>query len=105
MSSPVELAFSQKYNHEHAQQYLQKHQDGLWRRLSHWRDEQLARRALTLAGDPGLVLDLPCGAGRFWPLLAGKLFDAATNAPVWSHTMTGAGLLGGGSGTQMFNIK
>ena len=72
MSSPIELAFSQKYDQAHAQQYLHKHQDGLWRRLSHWRDEQLARRALTLAGDPGLVLDLPCGAGRFWPLLAEK---------------------------------
>jgi ubiquinone/menaquinone biosynthesis C-methylase UbiE len=40
--------------------------------LSHWRDEQLARKALTLAGEPGLVLDLPSGAGRFWPLLAEK---------------------------------
>ncbi|EJT85006.1 type 11 methyltransferase [Pseudomonas putida S11] len=25
-----------------------------------------------MAGEPGLVLDLPCGAGRFWPLLAEK---------------------------------
>ena len=25
-----------------------------------------------MVGDPGLVLDLPCGAGRFWPLLAEK---------------------------------
>lgn len=53
-------------------EYFLKHQDGLARRLSHKRDEQLARRALALAGEPGLVLDLPCGAGRFWPLLAEK---------------------------------
>ena len=67
---PVELEFSRKYNQQHSLQYLHKHQDGLARRLSNWRDQQLARRALKIAGDPGLVLDLPCGAGRFWPLLA-----------------------------------
>lgn len=72
MSQRIELEFSQKYDHGHAQQYLLKHRDGLARRLSHLRDEQLARRALALADDPGLVLDLPCGAGRFWPLLAEK---------------------------------
>lgn len=72
MSDPIKLEFSDKYDEQHAQQYLLKHKDGLARRLSHWRDEQLARRALKLAGDPGLVLDLPCGAGRFWPLLAEK---------------------------------
>lgn len=72
MPSPIELEFSRKYDRAHAHQYLHKHQDGLARRLSHWRDAQIARRALKLAGDPGLVLDLPCGAGRFWPLLAEK---------------------------------
>ena len=30
----------------------------------------MARRALALAGNPKSVLDLPCGAGRFWELLA-----------------------------------
>lgn len=72
MRSPIKLEFSQKYDQQHAQEYFLKHQDGLARRLSHQRDEQLARRALALAGEPGLVLDLPCGAGRFWPLLAEK---------------------------------
>ncbi|HBS80186.1 MAG: SAM-dependent methyltransferase [Pseudomonas sp.] len=67
---PIELEFSRKYDQEHAVQYLHKHHDGLARRLSHWRDEQLARRALKQADEPDLVLDLPCGAGRFWPLLA-----------------------------------
>ncbi len=66
----IELPFSAKYNSVHAQAYHHKHHDGLARRLSHRRDEQLARKALRLAGDPTLVLDLPCGAGRFWPLLA-----------------------------------
>lgn len=68
-SSPIELQFSRKYDLDHAQQYLHKHQDGLARRLSHWRDVQVARNALKLADQPNLVLDLPCGAGRFWPML------------------------------------
>ena len=70
MNSIIKLKFSEKYDQHHATQYLIKHQDGLARRLSHKRDEQLARRALQLAGEPQVVLDLPCGAGRFWPLLA-----------------------------------
>lgn len=72
MADPIKLDFSEKYDDQHAQRYLRKHKESLGRRLSHWRDEQLARKALALAGDPGLVLDLPCGAGRFWPLLAEK---------------------------------
>jgi ubiquinone/menaquinone biosynthesis C-methylase UbiE len=66
----VELDFSRKYDQQHAQHYLHKHQDGVARRLSNWRDQSLARQALKLAGEPEVVLDLPCGAGRFWPLLA-----------------------------------
>ena len=72
MATPIKLEFSAKYDDRHAQQYLLKHQDTLARRLSHKRDEQLARGALAMAGEPGLVLDLPCGAGRFWPLLTEK---------------------------------
>lgn len=72
MSKRIELDFSRKYDDEHAKRYLRKHNDGLARRLSDRRDKQLARRALALAGEPGLVLDLPCGAGRFWPVLAEK---------------------------------
>ena len=72
MATPIKLEFSAKYDDRHAQQYLLKHQDTLARRLSLKRDEQLARGALAMAGEPGLVLDLPCGAGRFWPLLAEK---------------------------------
>lgn len=66
----IELDFSRKYDQQHAQHYLHKHQDGLARRLSNWRDQNLARQALKLAGEPEVVLDLPCGAGRFWPMLA-----------------------------------
>lgn len=65
----IHLPFSDKYDRAHSEQYFQKHQDGLARQLSHWRDVQLARKALRLAGQPSKVLDLPCGAGRFWPML------------------------------------
>lgn len=80
---PVDLAFSNKYDEQHALRYHHKHAAGVWRRLSHWRDEQLARQALHLAGDPQRVLDLPCGAGRFWPLLCeqpGREIIAADNS-------------------------
>lgn len=70
MKEPIQLKFSEKYDAEHSQQYYLKHQDGFSRRLSHLREEQLGRKALKLAGDPKLVLDIPSGAGRFWPLLA-----------------------------------
>jgi ubiquinone/menaquinone biosynthesis C-methylase UbiE len=68
--NPIQLPFSDKYDLDHAKRYAHKHRDGLARRLSNWRDQHLARRALKIAGDPTLVLDLPCGAGRFWPVLA-----------------------------------
>ncbi|THF61565.1 class I SAM-dependent methyltransferase [Pseudothauera rhizosphaerae] len=66
----IELPFSAKYDAEHSQAYHDKHHGDLRRRLSNWRDQQLARRALALAGEPPQVLDLPCGAGRFWETLA-----------------------------------
>lgn len=70
MRSPIKLAFSEKYDQAHARDYFIKHQDGLARRLSHQRDLQLARRALALAGEPGLVLTCrpaPGVSGPCWP--------------------------------------
>ena len=93
MSKSVKLDFSEKYDEQHAKQYFLKHRSGLSRRLSHHRDQQLARRALTLAGEPGLVLDLPCGAGRFWPLLAEKpnrVIIGADNSEAMLQTAMGA---------------
>lgn len=65
----VELPFSAKYDAGHSEAYHDKHRSGLRRRLSNRRDQQLARNALALAGEPQWVLDLPCGAGRFWETL------------------------------------
>lgn len=70
-SSP-QLKFSKKYNLTHARAYFDKHQDGLWRKLSNLREQSIARKALRYAGEPDSVLDLPCGTGRFWALLAKK---------------------------------
>ena len=83
MVTNPELEFSKKYDAEHARAYLDKHQRGFWRRLNTWRETAMARRALHLAGDPSSVLDLPCGTGRFWELLAEhpgrKIFGADLN--------------------------
>lgn len=65
-----DLSFAHKYTTDHAQRYYEKHQETLSRRLSHHREVWMARRALELAGNPRSVLDLPCGTGRFWELLA-----------------------------------
>lgn len=67
---PPQLPFSDKYDLAHARAYEEKHHTGLRRRLTTWREIRLARRALRLAGNPESVLDMPCGAGRFWPMLA-----------------------------------
>lgn len=66
----TELKFSRKYDDAHARRYFDKHRRGFWRRLNTWREAGMARQALLLAGRPQSVLDLPCGTGRFWNLLA-----------------------------------
>jgi len=68
--APVNLEFSEKYDSAHSKRYFEKHQSTLARRLSHWRESHMVRRALEYAACSDTVLDLPCGAGRFWPLLA-----------------------------------
>ena len=62
--------FARKYDYEHARRYYRKHHSNPFRRLSDWREKDMARRALKAIGNPGTILDLPCGTGRFWPLLA-----------------------------------
>lgn len=67
---PPTLEFSEKYTAEQAQEYHDKHHESLGRRLSNWWEHRMARKALAMAGNPKSVLDLPCGAGRFWSMLA-----------------------------------
>jgi SAM-dependent methyltransferase len=75
--------FAEKYDPEHAKKYFEKHNTGFWRRLSTWREVDTARKALVMAGRPRTVLDLPCGTGRFWEMLAeepGRKIYAADNS-------------------------
>jgi 2-polyprenyl-3-methyl-5-hydroxy-6-metoxy-1,4-benzoquinol methylase len=68
--SAIELEFVRRHDQEHARVCQQPRPRGLAGRLAFWRDEQLVRNALKVAGEPGLILDVACGAGRFWPVLA-----------------------------------
>ncbi|MVV49616.1 class I SAM-dependent methyltransferase [Pseudomonas sp. PB120] len=68
--SAIELEFARRYNQEHARVCLEPRPRGVAGRLGLWRDEQRVRRALKMAGEPGLILDVACGIGRFWPVLA-----------------------------------
>ncbi len=65
-----EYEFSEKYNETHAKKYFDKHESGgFWRSLSNFREHQIVRKALKIAGDPKTLLDMPCGTGRFWDVL------------------------------------
>lgn len=78
-----DLKFSEKYDADHAEKYFNKHDSGFWRTLSTWRDRQIVRKALKLADDPKTVLDIPCGTGRFWGVLAenqNRIIYAADNS-------------------------
>ncbi|VVN47324.1 Ubiquinone/menaquinone biosynthesis C-methyltransferase UbiE [Pseudomonas fluorescens] len=68
--SAIELELVRRHAQEHARVCQQPHPRGFVGRLTFWRDEQLVRNALKVAGEPGLILDVACGAGRFWPVLA-----------------------------------
>ncbi|THF61771.1 class I SAM-dependent methyltransferase [Pseudothauera rhizosphaerae] len=70
MTPVIELPFSAAYDVQHSRACLEKHRDGLRRHLSDLREQQLARRALAMAGEPRQVLDLSRTAGRFWNTLA-----------------------------------
>ena len=63
------LEFSDKYSKSKADDYYVKHKDSMGRRISDWWEHRMARKALAMAGSPRVILDLPCGAGRFWDLL------------------------------------
>lgn len=66
--SNITLEFSGKYDSKHSLEYYKKHKDSIGRRLSNRREQSMAEKALAIAGNPASILDLPCGAGRFWPL-------------------------------------
>lgn len=66
----IELEFARRYDQEHARVCRETRPAGARARLGSWRMAHLVRHALKVAGEPGLILDVACGAGRHWPLLA-----------------------------------
>ena len=68
--SSIEIEFAEHCGREHAQVCGDTRPPGLLQRLAAWRVRRLVRHALNVAGEPGLILDLACGSGRFWPVLA-----------------------------------
>lgn len=88
--STVELEFARQHDQEHAQVCHRPAPRRL--RLAFWRDEHMVRNALKVAGEPGLVLDVACGAGRYWPVLAehaNRVILAADPSPdMLEHALT-----------------
>ncbi len=70
--SPITSSFSFANGDELAlQDALPRWRPGrLAQRLGFWREKQLIRKALKLAGEPTLVLDLSRITGLYWPVLA-----------------------------------
>lgn len=65
------MAYGNKYkSHTYAAYYAGKHERGLARRLSNWRERRVLAAALRDLGPITTVLDVPSGTGRFLPILA-----------------------------------
>ena len=58
------------YTLNRADAYATHHEQNLRTKLTTRRERSLLSRALRRAGSPQVVLDLPCGTGRFWPAIA-----------------------------------
>ena len=56
---------SGKHDSAYALEYYRRHRESTMRRLSNWREQQMAAAALSLTG-ARKIIDIPCGAGRFW---------------------------------------
>lgn len=66
---PASLPFSEKYDAAHSNAYFEKHRSGFQRQFSDRLEQRMAAKALGSVGEFSSVLDLPCGAGRFWDLI------------------------------------
>lgn len=63
-----ELPFENKYSYKHSKNYYIKHQSAR-RHLTTWFEGLMIKRAARIAGNPKVILDLPCGFGRLWPAM------------------------------------
>ena len=82
--SPISLSFADEDDLTLPDARSRWHLGRLARRVVHWREKQLIRDALELAGDPTLVLDLSRVTGLYWPVLAehpSRVILAAADSP------------------------
>jgi len=96
MSSNLQTpyAFSEKYSAEHAEHYFRKHNQGIARKCSNFLELQAVKKALTLAGNPQTILDLPAGTGRFWQTLLGSAESVIAADSSMNMLQTGLSLRG-----------
>ena len=58
------------YDTTTASDYITKRERGIWKKFFNAREISIARKSLKIAGNPKSVLDVPCGTGRFWEMIA-----------------------------------
>ncbi len=54
-----------RHDSDYALEYYTRHSASFMRRISNWREQQMAAYALSLTR-ARKIIDIPCGAGRFW---------------------------------------
>lgn len=69
MQGTHKLPFEDRYSYAYSLHYYERHKRGGLKRISNKLEHRMAAKALAIAGHPTTVLDLPCGAGRFWEVL------------------------------------
>jgi SAM-dependent methyltransferase len=69
-TSPPKYEFAEKYDPEHAKKYFEKHNTRLLAPPVHLARSRHGAQGAGTWPDVPSVLDLPCGTGRFWEMLA-----------------------------------
>ncbi len=65
------MSYGDKYkSYTYAVYYAGKHERGLGRRLSNWREQRVVAAGVRALGPITTVLDIPSGTGRFLPVMA-----------------------------------
>lgn len=64
-NSKLKFSFADRYTPEYSNKYYERHKKGILKKFSNILEQNMAAKALKMAGFPKSVLDLPCGAGRF----------------------------------------
>jgi len=95
------------YTLNRADAYATHHDKSARTKLTTRRERELLLRALRRAGNPRVVLDLPCGTGRFWPAIVeagAERLIAADNSDGMLE-VAGRNALGPGFPEQLINTS